>query len=177
MNFDKQQILFVVGPDMSGKTNIAKAIVAETGFAYFKASSEHGTYLKSKNRFIDQLRHADPRVADFMKQTGVNVIMDRGFPCEYAYSKVLGRRTDKKMIKMMDEAYASLGSKILFCHRSSYEGIIDDIDSKLDAQKLQLIHEAYEEFFKMSKCSVHHLNVDDEDLKREVDEAIGFMIS
>jgi hypothetical protein len=177
MNFDKQQILFVVGPDMCGKTNIAKAIVAETGFAYFKASSEHGTYLKSKNRFIDQLRHADPRTADFMKQTGINVVMDRGFPCEYAYSKVLGRRTDQKMIKAMDEAYAEMGAKILFCHRSSYDEIVDDLDPRLSAVTLQLIHFAYEEFLKSSKCKVHLMNVDDEDLKREVDEAIGFMIS
>ena len=171
-----QKIIFMVGPDRCGKTEISKELSNRTGIPYFKASSEHDTFVSSRtsrsDRFINQLRYADPRVHDLLRQTGYSLIFDRGFPCEAAYSSVLGRETDHVVLTHMDEQWASLGSILVFCHRSTYRGIVDDIDATIDERALQHIHDAYLRYFETTKCRVINLNVDDEDLDREVNEII-----
>lgn len=174
--FHPQSILMFVGADMCGKTQISKELSRITRIPYFKATSEHTTFLSSRyevnDQFINQLRFADPRVFDLLKQTRHSVIFDRAYPCEYAYSKVLGRETDMKMLVHVDEAWASIGTKIVFCQRSSYAGIQDDLDPTIGEEHLRKLHEAYEQFAKWSKCKVYVLNVDDENLTREVDEVL-----
>jgi len=174
-----QRIVFFVGPDMCGKTQIAQEVALRSGIPYFKATSEHTSFLSSRveknDQFLNQLRFADPRVYDLLRQTRHSVVFDRGYPCEYAYATVLGRTTDHTMLKHMDDAWASLGSKIIFCHRSTYDGICDDLDPSINAKTLQLLHDAYEEFLSRSGCRVLRLNVDDEDLTREVHDVQRFM--
>lgn len=175
-----QQLVFFVGPDMCGKTQIAQAIASATGIPYFKATSEHTSFLSTRvstsDQFLNQLRFADPRVLDILRQTGHSVVFDRGFPCEYAYSRVFGRETDMVMLKHVDEAYAALGATVVFCHRSSYEGIHDDLDPSVGPELLNKLHAAYEDFTGWTKCRLLRLNVDDENLDREVTEVLGFML-
>lgn len=174
-----QSLIFFVGPDMCGKTEISQELSKRLGIPYFKATSEHTTYLSekvSKNKqFLNQLRFADPRICDLLRQTGYSVIFDRGYPCEFVYSKILGRKTDIKMLKYVDQSWTDLNAKIVFCHRSSYKGIVDDMDPLIDENKLQELHNAYEEFFGWSKCNRYYLNVDDEDLDREINELSKFL--
>jgi deoxyadenosine/deoxycytidine kinase len=175
----KQLILFFVGPDMCGKTQIAQEVAKVTGVPYFKASSEHDSFLSSRvtkrEAFLNQLRYADPRVFDILKQTGYGLIFDRGFPCEYAYSKVFGRETDLTMLKHMDEMWSSIDARVIFCHRSSYAGIVDDLDPTVRGETLQHVHDAYLDYFAQSKCKRFMLNVDDEDLNREVNDIIQYL--
>lgn len=174
-----QHIVFFVGPDRCGKTEIAKATARRLDVPYFKASSEHDSYLSSKvtrrEAFLNQLRYADPRVFDVLKQSGHSLIFDRGYPCEYAYARVFDRATDTKMLLHMDEMWASLGAVIVLCVRSTYEGIVDDLDPNIDASKLCEIHDAYDDFASWTKCRIMQLNVDDEDLEREVDDVLRFL--
>lgn len=174
-----QRIVFFVGPDMCGKTNIAHAVSQATGIPCFKASSEHDSYLSSKaskrEAFLNQLRYADPRVFDVLKQTGYSLIFDRGFPCEAVYSRVMGRETDQVMLAHMDEMWASIDARVVFCHRSSYAGIVDDLDPNIKEVTLQRLHNAYVDFANVTRCKVLRLNVDDEDIVREVSEVVGFI--
>jgi deoxyadenosine/deoxycytidine kinase len=174
-----QDLVFFVGPDMTGKTQIAQATAAELQVPYFKATSEHTSFLSMRvstsDQFLNQLRFADPRVLDMLRQTGHSVVFDRGFPCEYAYSKVFCRETDVVMLRHLDEEYAKLGACVIFCHRSSYEGLRDDLDSSIGHELLSELHAAYEDFVSWSKCSVLRLNVDDEDLNREVTDVVDFV--
>lgn len=174
-----QRIVMFVGADMCGKTQIAKELSRVALIPYFKATSEHTTFLSSRvavnDQFLNQLRFADPRVFDLLRQTGHSVIFDRAYPCEYAYSKVLGRETDMKMLHHVDESWASIKAKIVFCHRSSYAGIQDDLDPTIGEGNLLNLHAAYEEFFDWTKCEVLRLNVDDEDLEREVNDCMAFL--
>lgn len=169
-----QKVIFVCGPDRCGKTEISKEISKRTGVPYFKASSEHNSFLTSRvsknDLFLNQLRFADPRVFDLLKQTGHSTVFDRGFPCEYSYSSVFGRETDIDMIHKMDEMWASLGARIIFCHRSSYTGISDDLDPSVNSEVLQRIHNAYLDFLSWTKCNSLCLNVDDENLDREMQD-------
>lgn len=175
----KQLLLFFVGPDMCGKTEIAHEVSKVLDVPYFKATSEHTSFLSSRvstnDQFKNQLRFADPRVYDLLRQTGHSVVFDRGFPCEYAYSAILKRETDMTMLKHMDEAWASLDARIIFCHRSSYEGIVDDLDPTIESGMLNRLHGAYESFCSWTKCKVLKLNVDDEDLRREVIDIITYL--
>ena len=174
-----QRIVMMVGADMSGKTQIALELSRRTGIPYFKASDEHDAYLSSKvskrEAFLYTLRYADPRLFDVLKQAGYSLIFDRAYPCERVYSKVMGRETDVSMLDHMDEMWASLGTVIVVCYRSSYEGIVDDLDSKINAAVLQRLTDEYFEFAKITKCKVMFLNVDDEDLDREVNEVMEFI--
>jgi hypothetical protein len=175
-----QQVVMVCGPDMCGKTQIAKELAKVTGIPYFKASSEHDAYLSSKvskrELFLNQLRYADPRVVDLLKQTGQSVVFDRGFPCEYVYSQVMNRETDLKMLKHLDEAWAALGAKVVVCYRTSYGGIVDDLDPNITEKTLLDLAATYFDFAgRFTKCRFHYLNVDDEDLVREVKEVLAFM--
>lgn len=174
-----QQLIFFVGPDMCGKTNIAQTLSQLSGIPYFKATSEHTSFLGSRvsknDQFLNQLRFADPRVYDMLRQTKHSVIFDRGFPCEFAYSQVFGRETDMTMLRHMDEAYAGLGAKIIFCRRTSYSGIKDDLDESIQEELLWKLDYSYHEFFRWSKCKRMILTVDDEDLDREINEISQFV--
>ena len=175
----KQRLVFFVGPDMCGKTEISREVSQKLGIPYFKATSEHTSFLSSRvsknDQFMNQLRFADPRVYDLLRQTGHSVVFDRGFPCEYAYSRVLARETDMKMVHHMDEAWASLGACVILCHRSSYTGIVDDLDPSIEVNMLTKLHAAYWEFASWTKCRLLKLNVDDENLDREANEIITFI--
>lgn len=175
-----QHIVFFVGPDRCGKTEIAKATARRLNVPYFKASSEHDSYLSSKvtrrEAFLNQLRYADPRVFDVLKQSGHSLVFDRGFPCEWVYSRVFDRETDPTMLRHMDEMWSTIDARVVFCHRSSYEGIVDDLDPKITARVLRDIHVEYENFFVWSRCRHLSLNVDDEDLTREVDDVTRFLM-
>ena len=175
----KQVILFFVGPDMCGKTQISQEVAKVTGIPYFKASSEHDSFLSSRaskrEAFLNQLRYADPRVFDVLKQTGYSLIFDRGFPCEYAYSKVFGRETDLSMLAHMDEMWSSIDARIIFCYRSDYTNIVDDLDPTVKGETLQQINDAYLHFLEQTKCGYMKLRVDDEDLNREVTDIINYL--
>lgn len=171
----EQRIIAVVGPDMCGKTEISKALSKKLGLPYYKAASEHDTYLRHPDRFVQQLRYADTRMSDFLKQTGYSVIFDRAWPCEFAYSTVFQRETDVDILHKIDDVYAKMGARVIICHRTSYEGIVDDIDPTTKEERLKKLDEAYQSFAMWTKCSTLVLNVDDENLKRELVDITKWM--
>ena len=170
-----QQILILVGPDRCGKTNIAAELSRLTCIPVFKASSEHRAFLGDQRSFLNDLKYADPRLCDFIKQTNASVILDRSWPCEKVYSEFFKRKTDKKALKYIDAAYASVGAKVVVCTRKSFVGIQDDLDKKLDEKALTTIAELYQKFTSWTKCQTYTLYVDDENLERQTTEIIQFM--
>lgn len=173
----KQQIIFFVGADRTGKSNIAKAFSQQTGIPYFKSSGEHETFLNKQERFLPELRYGAPHLLDVLKQTCHSIILDRGYPCEWVYSWFYRRNTDEIMINYLDQRYAILGAKIIICTRSSFKGINDDLDSRLDSEALQIINNQYLRFSKRTYCKNLVLNVDDECLERELLEITNFINS
>ena len=175
---EKQRIVIVVGPDMTGKTQIAKELARRLQIPYFKASSEHHAFLNEPDKFIKDIRYADPRLVDFIAQTKASVVMDRGFPCESVYARALGRDTDEKAIERVDRAYHELGANVVFCFRKNgFNGIVDDIDpERLTSEKLEQIQEFYKIYANLFiTCRFMFLYVDDEDLDREVTDIMKFL--
>lgn len=172
---NSQVILLCGGADMCGKTNILRALSDATGIPYFKASGEHENFLNSQDKFLNELRYSDPRAIDIFRQTGQSILMDRGYMCEWVYSRYFGRQTDDEMLRRIDEAYASLGAKVLICTRRSFAGIKDDLDARIDSAALEKISDLYKQFCEWTKCDVHVLYVDSEDIVEEVTEVLSFM--
>lgn len=168
----KQTIIIFEGADRCGKTQIAHELSARLSIPYFKASNERDVYLNKKDYFIKHLQYADPRVVDVLKQTGQSLIMDRAYPSEWVYSKVMNRETDDRMLEKVDESFAELNAWIVVCHRSSYQGIVDDIDSNINEDVLKNLDNEYKNFLKFTKCKKMMLNVDDENLDREVNDVL-----
>jgi hypothetical protein len=172
----KQQLVVVSGPDMCAKTEISTALSYVTGVPRFKASSEHNTFLNKSDLFINQLRYADTRLVDFIKQTGASAIFDRAWPCEFAYSKALYRQTDHDVLRHVDSEMADMGAVVVVCHRSSYKDIVDDLDPTIEEVKLAKIEQAYREFIEShTKCRSMFLNVDDHNLIRQVGDVLKFL--
>lgn len=170
-----QVVLLCGGPDCCGKTNILREIERLTGIPYYKARNEHRNFVSSQEHFINELRYSDPKMVDFLYQTGVSVLVDRAYMCEFSYAQFFDRATDMRMLRKLDDEYARLGAKILICTRKSFVGIKDDLNPKLDEHALQRLSVLYQNFVKWTKCQTYTLYVDDEDLNREVNEISQFV--
>lgn len=170
-----QQNIIFAGPDKCGKTNIAKCLSEALQIPYFKASDEADTFTKNPEKFALDIRYADPRLADFLKQTGHSAIFDRGYPCEWVYSKYYNRATDDAALDHVDSTYASMGTLVVIPYRTSYNKFVDDLDKNLKGDELKKIEGIYRDFSKWTKCRTLLLNVDSHDLQIQVKQIIDFL--
>lgn len=169
-----QRVIIFEGPDRTGKTNIAQEVSRRISIPYFKNDAEVKNFLDPKDYYVNTLRYADPYFLSYLAQTQSSVIIDRHYPSEWVYSKVFNRKTDMKAMRRTDDFLAELGAKIVITWRSDYSNREDDqFPDVITEKKLQLIHDAYIEFRNWTKCESIWLNVDDEDLDREVTDVIN----
>ena len=156
----EQRLVFVVGPDRCGKT---------------KFVGEKDAFLNDHDYFVNCLRYGGPFLCDFLLQTRASAIFDRGYPCERVYAAFYNRKTDFKILRKLDAAYAKMGTKIVVCTRCSFAGIRDNLDENLDEEALEKLSSLYDEFIEWTQCEVLKVLVDDEDLEREMQEIVPFV--
>jgi len=161
-----QRVIIVEGPDQCGKTQISKELARRLQVPYFKNSDEHKYFLSDPGYFINAVRYVDTYFTSYLEASGASVILDRAWPSEWVYSQVLGRNTDMSVLRELDRRHSQLGTVIVIPTRSSYAGIRDDYDTV--SKNLQRIHDMYLKFACWTTCRVLELNVDDENLEREV---------
>jgi thymidylate kinase len=171
----KQTVIIFDGPDRCGKTEISKELSKRLCIPRFKNEKEKQFFANDEGYFVNSLRYGDPYFVSYLKQSGASVILDRSFPSEYVYSSVMGRETDSRVLRAVDEMYAGIGTTVIVPYRTSYDGIKDDQFDVLDSNKLRQIHDKYEEFIAWTKCDTLHLCVDDEDLDREIRDILFFL--
>jgi len=172
----RQQIIVLDGADMCGKTQIARELSHRINVPYYKASDEHQAFVGKQDYFINSLKYSDTRLVDFIRQTETSVIFDRCWPSEYVYSLFFDRPTDLETLWEIDRRYAQLGAKIVLCTRSTFAGIHDDLKPDwIGPEELHRLDMLYHLFAADSKCEIHWLNVDDENLDREVTEIQKFL--
>lgn len=170
-----QRIVIFEGPDGCGKTNMAAELSRMTSIPTFKNRGEWDNFEKPDDYFVKCMRFGDfGYFSQFLKQTGTSVILDRSWPSEAVYSRVLGRKTDHGVIDALDDIYSLMGTKIVIATRSCYDEVIDQFAS-IDADVLKRLHDEYLEFAAWTKCDSLVLNVDDEDLGREMAQIMAFM--
>ena len=155
-----------------GKTHMGMELSRQTGITYFKNSDEHKYFLKDPNYFVNAVRYVDTYFTSYLEVSGASVILDRAWPSEWIYSRVLGRNSDPGVLEELDARHAALGTYIVIPFRSDYSSFKDDYDQVND--NIRKIHDLYMEFSTWSKCKVMTMNVDDEDLVREVNEIRRF---
>ena len=163
-----QRIIIYDGPDRSGKTEQAKELSQRLGIPYFKNAAEHVHFQSNPGYFLNAIRYVDTYFTSYLEASGASVILDRAWPSEWIYSQALDRKTDFELLRHLDNRHAALGTVIVIPSRSDYSNAVDDYDN-INKNFLK-IHELYKEFAKWTKCNVIELNVDDEDLSREMRE-------
>jgi len=169
-------MLVLEGPDQVGKTQIAKELSLRLGIGYYKNSQEWTSDLKgSDGYFLNLLRYGAAFLTDLLAQTKPGVVLDRFYPSEWVYSKVLGRQSDEKVIRSIDEKFAQAGGRIVVCRRRNYNGIVDDLHPFIDELMLKSLDGAYATFTSWTQCPTITLWVDDEDLEREVRTVIEWL--
>lgn len=169
-------IINFAGADRSGKTEIAKELSRRLGIPYFKNQNEIVNFKSDDSYFRNVLKYGAPLLLDFLKQTGAPGIFDRSYPCEWVYSRAMGRETFPEILQKIDEEYAAAGAITIVCARKSYDGIVDDtFPDELSSKKLAEINQLYQDFCAWSKCRSFVLFVDDEDLDREISDIMKFL--
>jgi thymidylate kinase len=169
-----QRIIIYEGPDRCGKTEQAKELSRRLGIPYFKNAAEHEYFLSDPSYFLNAIRYVDTYFTSYLESSESSVILDRAWPSEWIYSQALGRQTDFELLRKLDERHASLGTVIVIPHRSSYAGVKDEYDNIND--NITRIHDLYMQFAKWTKCKTVLVNVDDEDLEREMRETMQGLV-
>lgn len=165
---NKQSVIIFDGPDGCGKTNIAQELSRISGITYFKNEDEHRYFRSDPSYFINAIRYVDRYFTSYLEASGSSIILDRAWPSEWVYSKAMKRETDLEILRELDARHADLGTIIIVPVRSDYSNV-DETYPELKTQ-LQNIDRLYREFINWTKCETILLNVDDEDLDREINE-------
>lgn len=169
-----QRIIFLDGCDGCAKTSIAKFLSKTLNVPYFKNVRQKMFFENDPGYFARAMKYGDPYFGDYLKQTGASVILDRGFPSEFAYSRAFNRPTDMNMLRIVDEIYAELGSKILIPFRSDYSIVKDEFNA-INLEKLNQLDEFYRDFCEWTKCDVMRFCVDDEDIEKQMQLIMPFL--
>lgn len=168
-----QKILFFEGVDKTGKTSISKKLSEIIGIPYFKNNTEKKFFSDievAKYRWLDQLY-----LQQFLEQTKYSAIIDRGFISDIVYTMVFRKHILNDVLdnlKMVDELFAKIGAKIIYCYKDNH-ALKDDI---VDTSFYNDIANAYGETLNMSKCNVLILNTTNEDLESQICEVIKWLM-
>ena len=169
------------GPDRCGKTTIAHELCRRTGAPYFKPTNQMKYAINDPACFTAQTLIAEPKLADFLAQTGHSAVMDRSFVCDWAYSHALGRLEKMSLkdvgdwratIEALDRTYGLMDALFVLCVRSSYAGRQDPGWSLMDGKMMATLDDLYRRYLEKTTMRRLVLNVDDEDTGRQVTEII-----
>lgn len=154
---------------------MAQELSRRTGIPYFKNQCELMFFRDDPGYFVKAMKYGDPYFCSYLSQTGASVILDRSYPSEYVYSQIFERTTDWRMLKIVDQLYADLDAKIICPFRSDYSAVNDRFE-EIDINKLNALHEMYSQFCTWTQCDVIRFNVDDQNINRQMDLIISFIV-
>jgi len=87
----------------------------------------------------------------------------------------MGRETDHLMLSCVDKAMDNLHAKVVVCCRTSYAGIVDDLDPKINPEVLAKLDAMYWEFAGWTSCDTLMLCTDSENLRFEIFSILDFI--
>ena len=170
----KQVVCIFDSTDNTGKTQISQEVSRITGIPYFKNVEEHDHFLINPDYFRFAAKHVDGYFFAYLQSSGASIILDRAWPSEWVYSKVLGRPTDDNVLDRLDRISASIGTKIVMPYRTTYEHVDDYPTIK---ERILEIDKCYAEFAKWTRCQTLRLCVDAQDLRGDSLKVIDFLRS
>lgn len=166
----KQTIIIFEGEDCSGKSEIGQALALELGIPYFKYSGEHDGFKKGELRLIT--KYASTFFADFLRQTGCSIVLDRFHPSEFAYARAFDRSYDPEVIHDLDHKMAALNALIVICYKHDLSGYADDL---IAVDSIREIRHQYQLFADMTQCHKLILDTTDQDLQRQLSIIMRFL--
>ena len=168
-------IIFMEGPDGTGKTNIAEALADKYLMKVYKNDAEFRLYNEdSTNKFVNLLRYSGPAEYHMVKLLNADIIFDRNYISEYAYAKAFNRETDLALIKAFDSLYSKLNSMIIYCYKTNYKNYDDDF---IDLDKISEIDTAYRHYFDtINTLPIHMIDTTNENLSEQVRLLSGFIV-
>jgi len=160
-------IIFMEGPDGTGKTNIAKALANKYDMKVYKNEAEFRLYDEdSTNKFVNLLRYSGPAEYHMVRLLDPNIIFDRNYISEYAYSKAFNRETDLALIKAFDSLYSKLNSMVIYCYKNEYKDYEDDF---IDLEKINEIDLAYRSYFDtINTLPIYMIDTTNENLSEQI---------
>jgi thymidylate kinase len=160
-------IIFIEGPDGTGKSNIAEALADKYEMKVYKNDAEFRLYNEdSTNKFINLLRYSGPAEYHMTKLLSPDIIFDRNYISEYAYSKAFNRETDLSLIKAFDSLYSKLNSMVIYCYKEEYKNYEDDF---IDLEKISEIDSAYRLYFdSINTLPIYMIDTTNENLPEQV---------
>lgn len=170
---NKQRIVIYDGPDGCGKTEMARELSKRLNVPYFKNNDDHKYFLSDPTYFANAARYVETHFTSYLEATGASIILDRSWPSEWIYSQALGRQTDFKVLRELDERHSRLGTKIIIPYRNDYSNCSDIYDSV--NKNIQKISDLYQEFYSWTRCKALLLQVDHEDLEKEMEQTFKFL--
>ena len=158
--------------DGNGKTQMARELSRIMGIPYFKNRGEWRHFREAPTAFREVTRWAIPFFLEYLEQTGASVIMDRGYPSEWVYSRYFDRPNDPDVLRELDDRFAALGAIIVVPYRTSYV-VGDKYNAEITADVRGALRSLYAEFCEWTSCRTIRICVDDEDLTREMGEILN----
>lgn len=175
MTMNPQRIVIFDSPDGTGKTEMAKELTNYSFIVnnapYFRMGSQHRNFVEG--RFKTALEFDQTYIAEFLRQTGHSVVIDRAYPSEWVYSKAFDRETNEEVLNAVDEQFAQMGAVIVIPLRRDYSKNRED--EVVKKEMLQDIADLYEDFIDWTSCRTISIYVDDfeNDLKKEIPPLIS----
>ncbi len=139
--------VIVIGPDGVGKTTVVAKMHELTGIPTFKSPGEKRIFREGGRSSLA----FDYNMTFFLGQTGFRFISDRGYPCEWVYSRVFKRDTDTQLLELIDTGHSIIGTKILYLYASVQPTEPDDI---VPADKYWDVKDAYDRFAEWTSCEL-----------------------
>ena len=165
-------IIFFEGPDKSGKTTIAREFCKTNSFQYFKHNSQKKCF--KENLFKIDLEFSAVLLHDLLTQIKIDLVIDRNYASEYAYSRALERETNIDILRFLDDGYRILNACHIFCFKQDYSSYVDDCMKIENLKKVQL---HYEQFYKtFTKCRYLFIDTTDENLNNQIQLIEDFLL-
>ena len=122
-------IVILEGPNKCGKTTLAKHLIKNYGFAYFKDVRIENRKLTNKQK-KSVIEHDIEAQAVLLKaiSNNINLIVDRFHVTEYVYGK-LNRGYESNSVKIAEDILKDSNTKMIFLVRS-LDGLADKLFEK-----------------------------------------------
>lgn len=160
----KQQIIILIGHDMCGKSHIATELSKRLGIPLLK--------LNYPKKFWDPVisqRYSEETTSQILEQTYLSVICDRGYPCDYMYSKLFNRPYDYSKAIDTDIRYSKMNTLIVLCYKDKHKHLHDEEDKEfISMADYENMTKIYLDFLKLTKCNYITINTSNEDLEGQL---------
>jgi len=164
----KQTIIILIGHDTSGKSSIAKELSKKLNLPIWK--------MKTPKHFWDPIvaqRYSQETITQITEQTNVSYISDRGFPCDWMYSKLFARSFDYEKAIDTDIRFSKMNTLIVLCYKTKDKFLHDEEDKDFvsinDYQKMTNI---YLDYLNQTQCRYIKINTNNENITNQINEIV-----